>query len=255
MRKAAMTTLATAILMAGAPLAQAEVSMNIGATSNYVWRGVTQTDNEAAIQGGIDFSHESGFYLGAWASNVNFPSTTATLVRGDGNGDGVITVGETAVVTDTVDDGGYELDLYGGLAGEFKEVGYDIGLIYYTYIDSDSANFAEIYGSLSYKWVSAGLAYTIDGEADNSTDPFTEGDIYYWGNVTVPLPKDFSLGLTVGHYEFDEVDDYNHYQVDLGKSFGDWGDVTLSVSQAEEEAGNPDGDDPLVFISWAKTFE
>ena len=49
-----------------------EWSANASMTSNYIWRGLTQTENEAAVQGGIDYAGDSGFYVGTWASNVNY---------------------------------------------------------------------------------------------------------------------------------------------------------------------------------------
>ena len=55
-----------------APSHAGEWSANAAMTNNYIWRGLTQTENEAAIQGGIDYSHESGFYAGTWVSNVNY---------------------------------------------------------------------------------------------------------------------------------------------------------------------------------------
>ena len=65
------TLLATALL-AGAGVAQAELSANLGVQSNYYFRGITQTDDKAAVSGGIDYAHDSGFYLGTWLSNVDF---------------------------------------------------------------------------------------------------------------------------------------------------------------------------------------
>ena len=65
--------LATALL-AGAGVAQAELSANIGVASNYYFRGITQTDDGAAVSGGIDYNHESGFYVGTWMSNIDFTS-------------------------------------------------------------------------------------------------------------------------------------------------------------------------------------
>ena len=62
--------LAMGLMISGA--ANAAVEANIGATSNYVWRGVTQTNDDAAISGGVDYSDESGVYVGAWASDVKW---------------------------------------------------------------------------------------------------------------------------------------------------------------------------------------
>ena len=49
-----------------------EWSANASMTNNYIWRGLTQSENEAAVQGGIDYAGDSGFYMGTWASNVNY---------------------------------------------------------------------------------------------------------------------------------------------------------------------------------------
>ncbi|MGA0975457.1 MAG: TorF family putative porin, partial [Sedimenticolaceae bacterium] len=64
------TTLALAMGLMISGAANAAVEANIGATSNYVWRGVTQTSDDATLQGGVDYSNEEGFSLGAWASDV-----------------------------------------------------------------------------------------------------------------------------------------------------------------------------------------
>ena len=208
----------------------AEFSANIGATSNYVWRGVTQTDDSAAVSGGLDYAHESGFYLGTWASNVDFD-----------------------------DDSTAEVDFYGGFANTLDMgLGYDVGAIFYYYPGAnDDLNFTEVYASLSYSWVldfSAGVNYTVqkeDGDADTN-------DIYFFGNASYEIAPTWTVGGTVGHYNFDDSDaaDYTHYQLDIGKSVGDFGDFTLSVSVADPDSGPDSIDgDALVFVSWAKTFD
>ncbi len=64
--------LAAVVLLASASIAQAEITGNASVVSDYNWRGITQTAGDPAIQGGIDYAHESGFYAGAWGSNVDF---------------------------------------------------------------------------------------------------------------------------------------------------------------------------------------
>lgn len=215
-------------LFSAVSMAQAEVAANIGATSNYVWRGVTQTGDEAAIQGGIDYAADSGFYLGTWASNVN---------------------------------GGEEVDVYAGYSGEVGELGYDIGATYYIYPSADpDANFAEIHGSISYSLFSLGLNYTIASDTDDTdagNETFIKGDVYYYISAGTDLSDGWSIGGTLGHYDF--ADDgvagtdtaYTHVQLDVTKSAGDFGDMTFSISKADEESGD---EDPIVFISWGKTF-
>ncbi len=75
--------------------------MNVGVTSNYIWRGISQTDDAAAVSGGLDWSGASGLYAGTWVSNVDFGACCETS---------------------------YELDLYGGFANEVGDFGYDVGL-------------------------------------------------------------------------------------------------------------------------------
>lgn len=211
-------------------LGQAEVTANIGLTSNYVWRGATQNDDSAAVQGGIDWSHESGFYLGTWASNVDF---------GPGAGE-------------------VELDIYGGYGGAITDqIGYDVGLTYYGYPDSDDADFVELGLSGTFGQFTAGLAYTISSDVQGPS-AFQEGDLYYYVSGSIDLENGFSLGGTIGHYAFDDDGtagdlDYTHFQLDIGKNAGELGDFTFSLSKADKEANGGD-DDLKVFVSLAKTF-
>ena len=110
-----------------------EVSSNFTFSSNYFWRGMTQTMDSPAYSGGFDYSHESGFYAGTWGSNVSFGGA------------------------------GLELDLYAGYAGETESgIGYDFGYINYAYPEVDDADFSEMYGSLSYEGF--GFTYYVGDE-------------------------------------------------------------------------------------------
>ena len=117
MKNMTKSLLAAAVLAATSTVAMAEVSMNVGVTSNYVWRGWIQSADEAAVSGGVDYAHESGVYVGAWVSSLGG--------------------GET------------EQDIYGGYAGEFSGVGYDVGYINYSYPNAD-VDFSEVYLGASY---------------------------------------------------------------------------------------------------------
>jgi len=220
-----------ALVLSGA--AAAEFSANIGATSNYVWRGVTQTDDAAAISGGLDYAHEAGFYAGTWASNVDFGDDTTA-----------------------------EVDVYGGFANELDMgLGYDVGVIYYWYPGGDDINFTEIQGSLSYGPVTGGVNYIVDSDVNDtstSNETFIDGDIYYYIGASFDVTETWTIGGTVGYFDFDDdgkngVDtSYAHYQLDIGKSVGEFGDFTFTVSSADGESGDSS---PKVFVSWAKTFD
>ncbi|MBT8474805.1 MAG: TorF family putative porin, partial [Alphaproteobacteria bacterium] len=218
---------AGALMISGS--AAAEFSANIGATSNYVWRGVTQTDDQAAISGGLDYAHDNGFYAGTWASNVDFD-----------------------------DDTNAEVDFYAGFGNEVNDFGYDVGLLYYYYPGGDNIDFADIYASLSYGPVTGGVNYIVHSDVKKTSginDTFIEGDIYYFLSASFDVAETWSVGGTFGYFDFREdgkfdavVDDkvktsYKHFQLEIGKSVGDFGDFTFSVSKADKESGD---DDPKV---------
>ena len=178
-------------------------SANLGVVTDYKFRGVSQTDGGAAVQGGIDLDFGNGLYLGTWASQVDFAW------------------GE--------DETDYEQDFYGGYAGEFSNgIGYDVGYIYYAYHGSDwDEDYQEIYGSISISDLTLGMAYSDDYWAGT-------GEFYYtYADYSFALPADMSLGLHVGANLFDEeaflfeADSYLDYSVTLGKEFGG---LSLSAS-------------------------
>ncbi|GAA0375687.1 TorF family putative porin [Bowmanella denitrificans] len=211
-------------LSLASPVCLAEVSANIGVTSNYLWRGVTQSSDGPSISGGLDYSHESGFYAGTWVGSIDW-----------GNGNGV------------------ETDWYAGYSGEAGDFGYDVGYIYYAYPEEeyDDSNFGELYFNGSFGDLGFGLAYTANSDADDDA-PFGKGDMYYHVSYSFALPEDFSLGLTYGYYSFDIDEavhgdkDYGHFQLDLSK-----GDFTFTLSKADEESGD---DDTKFVVSWGTSF-
>lgn len=227
MIKTTATLTASAALAAGALAmlapqpAQAEVSANIGVVSNYFFRGFSETDGGAAVQGGLDYEAESGFYAGTWASNVDFGDETS-----------------------------YELDLYLGFGGDLAEgVGYDVGYIYYAYPDAPgSADFGEIYGELSFSLFAVGAAYTVN---DSSASVLVTGDIYYYASAGFDLTQDYSLGLLVGRSAFDDsaADDFTHYQASLAKATEALGEFSFNL-----EYGNTRNDDLKAWVGWSLGF-
>lgn len=240
MKRFETTILVAALGVALAPSAQAQVSANIGAVSNYVWRGMTQTDDGPAVQGGIDYAHESGLFLGTWASNVDFRTPDPDV----------------------------EMDLYAGYAGSVGDFSYKATLIYYWYPgDNVTADFSELTLSGTYKMLTVGVAYTLTGQDDKIPDgdemPYDSGDLYVYGSIAVPLGNDFSLTGTVGYYNFDDVADtsFTHGVIGVSKSAGDFGTFSLNVSKAwlsnDDTAALAlvdNDDEPKVFVSWIKTF-
>lgn len=223
-----------AIVTAASPaLAMADdspLSANIGAVSNYMWRGLTQTQDGAAIQGGLDYAHPSGFSAGTWVSNIDWGTA----------------------------DPNYELDLYAGYGGKAGDFGYNLTTTYYAYPDGKDANFWELGLSGSWNVLTVGVAYTLDGQA-NKPAPYREGDVYYYGSLSFDLPMGFGLGATLGHYDFTDfgsVADYTHWQLSVSKQAGDFG--TFSFNYDQNDGGTNElvavDDDPKFWVGWKKTF-
>jgi uncharacterized protein (TIGR02001 family) len=202
-----LATAVASILTSG--IAAAELSANAAITSNYIWRGITQTDDGAAGQGGIDYGHDSGFYAGTWVSNVAFPSQDTD---------------PTSPTYLEVDSGaGYEMDVYAGFAGEAGGIGYDLGVITYQYPVTPNFNFTEVYVSGTFNILTVGIATTVDAASGNTGGVFDEGDMYINGSLDFSAGKS-DVSVYAGSYAFDndgavgvgEVD-YIHYGASIGK--------------------------------------
>jgi len=143
---------------------------NVGIFSNYIFRGVTQTTEKAAVQGGFDYAHASGLYAGTWGSNISWLSDSAAYTASS-----------------------LELDVYGGYKGTFgkSDFGYDVGAIYYYYPGDKnpgfiSADTGEVYGAVSWQWLTAKLSYAV-------TDYFgvvdSKGTYYADLSASYPIAK------------------------------------------------------------------
>ena len=149
----------------------ASVSANVSFTSDYIWRGMTQSD-APAIQGGFDFAADNGFYAGIWGSNVNF-----------NNG------------------AGSELDYYFGYATEVGSVGVDVGYISYEYIDSTpDATFDETYLGLSFGDFGVSFAF---GDYDYTEVSYALGDVSFSYGDYDGYGSNFliSYGFSCGSYD------------------------------------------------------
>ncbi len=242
-KKIALATAVVAVLTSGA--ASAELAANAGIFSNYIWRGVTQTDDSAAGQGGIDWGHDSGLYAGTWVSTL-----------GSGNG--------------------YEIDFYGGFAGEAGSFGYDLGAITYQYPTGPSANFTEIYASGTFNVLTVSLNYTVDAASGNDAEKdttasgaFESGDLYVYGALDFPT-KAGDLSFYAGSYMFDQDGkdysptgatvgniDYVHYGASWSKN-----GFALAVDKNDIDdtngafgAGDGTADNVRVTVSYSKDFD
>jgi uncharacterized protein (TIGR02001 family) len=187
MKKSIVLTTAIATALTSG-IAAADLSANAAITSNYIWRGVTQTMDQAAGQGGIDWSGDSGLYVGTWVSNVNYGAFD-----------------------------GYEMDLYAGFGGEAGGFGYDLGVITYQYPVTPSSNFTEVYASGSMAGVKLGLNYTVD-KASGISSTNGDNDLYISGSYDFSASDvDYSIYAGSYMYDADSADDYNNYGANLSK--------------------------------------
>ncbi|MCW3173306.1 TorF family putative porin [Shewanella subflava] len=234
--------LSSTLLLSGSALA--EFSANIGATSNYLWRGVTQTDDAVAVQGGLDYAHESGFYAGTWASNVDFGSPDEEEML-----DGIETYGT------------YETDFYAGYGGEFGEdFYYDISYIYYAYPDSDyDLNFGEVTLLVGWQWLEVGYTQVVNADDDVSgADDETDWS-YVQANLSFPLTEKVNLGLHYGYSMGDVADDlygdsYSDYNISLSADT-DVGTVSFMVSKTDLDNDVWGKDDAKVVVGYVYNFD
>lgn len=180
-------TLASGVAVAGmaAPLAaQAELTGNIGVYSKYVLRGITndaENDN-TAVQGGLDWSHSSGIYLGYWGSNLDYGKGTA----GTGN-------------TNT----GFENDIYGGYAFKAGPVDLSVGIIQYFYTQVDDSDGTELVGTVGWGPVKGGFKYLLTDVAWGN-----KGDIYLTVDYGMDLPMEFKFNASLGFYRYEDSGEF-----------------------------------------------
>jgi len=186
------------LMSASAPTAFADgVEGNVALSSNYVFRGITQTADGPAVSGGFDWAAGTGFYAGTWASSVDFGDDTTM-----------------------------EIDFYGGYAFSAGGFDFDLGGIYYAYPDSpqiagEDQDFLEFYaggarsfGSLTFD---VKLSYSEDFYAGTGQAFYTEA------GAAFALGENLSLDARIGSSTFDDLTgaDYDDWQVGLsGEALG-----------------------------------
>ncbi len=228
-QKFSLTAIGLAVALA-LPMAAAHADLagNIGVHSKYLLRGIGLENDNTAVQGGIDYTHESGFYAGWWGSNLGY---------GDTHGNG------------------FENDLYGGFAGSAGDITYKAGLIQYVYVNVADSDLTEFLGSVGYGPVSLQMQYLLnDGAWGNA------GDIYWTANYSTELPSKFKFGASLGYYTYDDSDPaefgltttsdsgFRHLNLTLSHPMGDTGaDMYMQYTVAGEDRTGADYGDKVVF--------
>jgi uncharacterized protein (TIGR02001 family) len=195
-----------ALAQAPAPAAppQHTVTANVGLFSEYIFRGIAQTAGKPAVQGGFDYAHSSGFYLGTWASNISWLEDFGQYHRSS-----------------------LEWDVYGGYKNAFlgaEDWSYDVGVYGYLYPGSRnagavSADTWELYAAIGWKWLGAKISYSLgDYFGARPTGHKMDGTIYVDLYANYPVADS---GLTLlAHYGI--LDCRNDGSGDNKVSYDDW---------------------------------
>ncbi|WP_081639622.1 TorF family putative porin [Euryhalocaulis caribicus] len=189
--------------------------------SNYMYRGLSVSDDGPQLQGSFTWAHDSGFYAGVWASN--------TSAGGEGNS--------------------VEIDPFVGFAGTVGDsgVGYDIGFWYYSFPGSVAdLDYWEIYGILSYTLGEADLGASVWYAKNYFGDDFFPDTPSYALQTTASYPLPIGEGVSVsgklGRQIFDEsaaltAQDYTYYDIGVSKA---WEAVTLDLRWHDADGVKPD---------------
>ena len=173
---------------------------NVAIVSDYVFRGITQTTNQPAVQGGLDWDTGLGFHAGTWASSLNFKDNNAATT---------------------------ELDLYAGYGAKIDNFSYDVGFTYYWYPGAPKArkyDLWEVYGKAGYDFGAAalttGVAYTPDNFGGT-------GDATYFNAVlNVPVVDSLSISMGAGFWKLTQgLKDQTDWNAAATLKVYDWFDV------------------------------
>ena len=233
LNKNLLTTALATTLLAGAVTVQAapEISGNVAITTDYRFRGISQSDESPAVQGGFDIAWDAGIYVGTWASSVDF----------DTNGSGY--------------DGSLELDYYVGWASDINDnVGIDVGYMYYSYPGDNGADgdYQEVYLKANLWDGSIGVVYSDDYYAETGSFYYLNGDYSFGQGET------FSLDLHVGYGDVDQdggffatdTDSYFDYSAGISASWlsVDWSVAYIGTDLDKDDVFGTDwADDTVVF--------
>jgi uncharacterized protein (TIGR02001 family) len=209
------------------------LSYNIAVVSDYRVRGIAQTSYHPAVQGGIDFAHKSGLYLGTFASNVNWVKEFNGATKG-----------------------AYELDLYGGFKDAIAaDLAFDVGVITYQYPGNNSggagtpgeglfsnASTSEIYLNLNYKMFNFKVNRSL-GDFLGNLD--SKGSLYFDLNAGFDLGNGMMLTPHIGHQSVPNqgasgnIANYTDYSLALAKDYGNGLVVTAAAlgTTTKKEAG------------------
>jgi len=187
-----------------APAFADDLSFNASLTSDYRYRGISQTRLNPALQGGVDYViHPTGLYVGAWASTIKW-----TKDAGGG--------------------GNVELDIYGGKRGQItSDVSYDVGVLSYVYADNGlehvpglaNADTTEIYGQVGYGPATLKYSHSLTnlfGYVDSKNSGYLDL------SANVDVGNSYTVNLHAGHQRVhhNSIANYTDWKAGVTKDLG-----------------------------------
>jgi uncharacterized protein (TIGR02001 family) len=247
----AIATTALALMLACAPPpARAGWSGSVALTSDYLFRGVSQTATDPALQAGTEFSSEAGFYAGAWGSNISWLSDLSTPAAPIGSS--------------------LELDVYAGYrATPGEHWGYDLGAIAYLYPGDfpdgfNSADTGELYAALNLTpsantTAGARYAYAV---TDLFGYPDSDGSGYLELNAGWQFHPGWTVAAHAGHQWIANNDpyDYAEWRIGLTRAFDNGVSIAAAWNDTDADRAlytNPQGRrlaDGALTLTLAKSF-
>jgi uncharacterized protein (TIGR02001 family) len=217
-----------------APTPDYTLSANVGVVSDYRYRGISQTRLKPALQGGADFAHSSGFYLGTWASTIRWI---------EDNSD---------VAPQTNIDGPVEVDFYGGYKFPIGPVGLDVGVLRYQYFNNNlqdtggggiykNANTTEVYVAGTFGPATLKYSHALTnlfGNYNFAENQDTEGSGYLDLSASFELPWwGLTLAPHIGHQRVKSlsVASYTDWSLTLGKDFGNGFSASLAYVDTDAD--------------------
>ena len=185
------------LLISAGYASAAEIAGNVALTTDYKFRGISQSFRNPAIQGGFDYSMDNGLYAGVWASSVAFGGST-------------------------------EMDFYGGWTKDLNDnMSMDLGYMWYAYpADGGSPKFdyGEIYASLAFYGAKVGVNYSDDYFGGT-------GNFWYlFGQYSMPIGDIFSIDANLGFNSFDDATDFAAFLGTAEDPDDEYWDWSLGVS-------------------------
>jgi uncharacterized protein (TIGR02001 family) len=261
---------------ADAPKSPHTFTGNISLVSQYIFRGLSQTDGYPALQGGMDYSHASGFYAGTWLSNISwFTDQNANIKSAPVSLASPGSVGAPYTPNQS-NAASLEWDFYAGFKNSFAggDGIYDVGVIRYYYpgrYDNVGAyrnpNTTEVYGLIGYKWVS--LKYSKGISAYTFGVNESKGADYLDVSATIPLGGsgfnflahfgkcNFPGNANVGYWGTsggnNNFFDYTDYKLGLTKEFFNY-TFGFAWTHADTKDAAPDGQTTAYMNAFGKNI-